>query len=517
MNLSELIRSLPVRIHSGDCLREVGGITDDSRQVRAGDLFVARGGGTTDGRRFIQDAVKHGAVAVLTDRVVEAGGAAVLLTDEVGGAGVELARRLHGDPAARLKLIGVTGTNGKTTTTYMVRHLLAAVGIRCGVIGTVEIDTGTKPRPSDLTTPGAIELIGLLGEMVANGCRVCVMEVSSHALDQGRARGLHFAVAAFTNLTGDHLDYHKTMDAYAAAKARLFESLEASSLAVVNADDPASTRMLRDCKARRLSYGESATAECHTIVHEVTARHTDCSFDGPWGNLRVKLPLIGRHNVANMAAALGCVYGLGVDISQLRDAIEQCPQAPGRLERVTIAGSRSLVAAATDPGLRADERGPGSRSDPATSTFDVFVDYAHTDDALSNVLRALRPLTPGKLRVMFGCGGDRDATKRPRMARVACELADEVVITSDNPRTEDPKKIIADIRAGVPKGTNGRVAVVEDRAAAIERVLTDAQAGDVVLLAGKGHEDYQIIGNEKRPFDDRRIAAAIMDRLMSPK
>lgn len=494
MLLTQLIESLPIRLRSGVGGQGevvVRGLTDDSRTVTPGDLFIARGGCVTDGRRFIADAVARGAVAVLSDQPVTVDGAAALYAEDLGGALVEVARRFHGDPASKLKLIGITGTNGKTTTAYLVRHLLGAAGLRCGLIGTVETDNGRLARASNLTTPGIIELMGLLAEMVRNGCQACVMEVSSHALDQGRARGLSFAAAAFTNLSGDHLDYHKTMDAYAAAKAKLFESLNPCATAVVNAEDAASHGMLRDCRARRLSYGDVPGVDCRMTLHQTTSRGTDCSFDGPWGPLRVRLPLIGRHNVANMAAALCCAHAVGVDVPRLRTGIQNCPQVPGRLERVVSVKPQA------------------SRLNPV---FDVFVDYAHTDDALANVLRALRPVTRGRLRVMFGCGGDRDATKRPRMAKVACDLADDVTITSDNPRTENPRMIIEQVLAGVPVKMRQAVVVEPDRAAAIERMIDDAGPGDVVLLAGKGHEDYQIIGTEKRPFDDRQVARAAIER-----
>jgi UDP-N-acetylmuramoyl-L-alanyl-D-glutamate--2,6-diaminopimelate ligase len=304
------------------------------------------------------------------------------------------------------------------------------------------------------------------------------MEVSSHALDQRRVEPLRFEAGVFTNLTGDHLDYHGTMEAYAAAKARLFESLPAEAAAVVNADDEAADRMLQGCGARVLRYAfEDDAADCRAAVTYATARGTGCAFTGPWGELEASLPVIGRHNVANMAAALTALHGLGVDVTGLGEAVAACPPVPGRLEPVR----------------------PESRDAP----FDVLVDYAHTDDALANVLQALRPVTRNRLRVLFGCGGDRDPSKRPRMAAAACEWADELVITSDNPRTEDPEAIIDHIVAGVPAEQRDRVRIEPDRAEAIRRAVAEAEADDVVLIAGKGHEDYQIVGTERIDFDDR--------------
>jgi UDP-N-acetylmuramoyl-L-alanyl-D-glutamate--2,6-diaminopimelate ligase len=327
-------------------------------------------------------------------------------------------------------------------------------------------------------------MISLLAEMVANGCDAAVMEVSSHAMDQGRVAGLDFDAAVFTNLTGDHLDYHGTMDAYAAAKAKLFESLRPCAKAIVNADDPAGRRMLRDTTARKLTFGVSESADCRIALHRATARSIDCTYTGPWGAIDVTVPLPGKHNAANLAGALLTMHALGFNVSELAEAVDQCPPVPGRLEPV-----------------------------PGSADFDVLVDYAHTDDALANVLTALRPMTKNRLRVVFGCGGDRDKTKRPRMAKIACELADDVVFTSDNPRTESPEQIIDDIVAGVPESKRESVVVEPDRGAAIRLVINAAGPGDVVLIAGKGHEDYQILGAVKHHFDDReQAAAALADR-----
>jgi UDP-N-acetylmuramoyl-L-alanyl-D-glutamate--2,6-diaminopimelate ligase len=453
---------------------EITGVREDSRQVRAGDLFVARAGTKADGARFIADAQARGAVAaVVTARVPGLLLPQVVVKDPAAAASA-LANLFFGSPSAKLRVLGVTGTNGKTTVTYLVRHLLASVKSRCGLIGTVEIDDGRVRHEATMTTPAACDIAELLGAMRDKGCRACAMEVSSHALDQGRVAGVHFAGAAFTNLTGDHLDYHKTMEHYAAAKARLFESLDATAVAVVNADDKSSDRMVRDCHGRVIRFGFGKAADYRARDMVTNAQGTTFVLHTPDGKAEVQTPMIGRHNVQNLlsaAALVGETFGLSVH--QIAAGVREAQGAPGRLQAVRIG-----------------------------QPFAVFVDYAHTDDGLGNVLSALRPVTRGRLRVLFGCGGDRDRTKRPRMARTAEKLADDVYVTSDNPRTEDPRAIINEVVSGLTPAGRTRAVVEPDRRAAIERILADAGPDDVVLLAGKGHENYQIVGAERRHFDD---------------
>ncbi|HLL88575.1 MAG TPA: UDP-N-acetylmuramoyl-L-alanyl-D-glutamate--2,6-diaminopimelate ligase [Tepidisphaeraceae bacterium] len=453
---------------------EITGVCEDSRVVRPGELFVARPGTKTDGGQFVRDAAARGAAAVVTQAPVADCPVPQVVVKDAAIAAALLAHGFHRHPTSSLRVLGVTGTNGKTTTTYIVRHLLAKAAVRCGLIGTVEIDDGRTRRESTMTTPGSVELAGLFASMRDKGCRAAVMETSSHSLDQNRVAGVRYAGAGFTNLTGDHLDYHKTMDAYAAAKAKLFTMLPDEAVAVINGDDKWSDRMIGGCAARVIRYGFGKNADYRARDVSVTAEGTTFVLHTPDGKAEVRSPLVGKHNIENIltaAALVGEVFGLTV--GQLAAGLKEAVGAPGRLQAVR-----------------------------AGQPFAVLVDYAHTDDALENVLTALRPLCKGRLRVLFGCGGDRDRTKRPRMAKAAEKLADVVYVTSDNPRTEDPGAIIREICGGFTAG-GARSAVVEpDRHAAIRRILADAAPGDVVLLAGKGHENYQIIGAEKRHFDD---------------
>ncbi len=488
MTIAELIRDLPVELVRGSGRSDVSEIVEDSRCASTGCLFVARAGTTLDGRAFIAEAVAGGAVAVLTDQPASVGPPVVVLAcADVPLAAALLAERFCGRPSEALTLVGITGTNGKTTTAHLVHQILNRGGVRCGLVGTVRIDDGAVVTAASLTTPPAIELSRALRAMVDSGCTCAVVEASSHALDQKRTAGLRFDGAVFTNLSGDHLDYHRTFDAYAEAKAILFESIGPEGWAVVNADDPVSERMSRRCRGRVVTCGLRARdAECRAEVVRETAGGCEVVFGGPWGRLEVALPLIGRHNVANALQAAAVCHLLGLDRSALAAGLSRCAAPPGRLEPVS----------------------------GADHEFSVLVDYAHTDDALENVLRALRPLVggAGRLRVVFGCGGDRDRSKRPRMAAVAWRYADEVIITSDNPRTEDPQRIVDEVVAGVPRERRGETTCLLDRREAIDRAIERARPGDVVLIAGKGHEDYQIIGTVKRPFDDRRVAAAAVVR-----
>jgi len=481
MLLGTLLGRLPIDLNlNGVADIEITGISEDSRQVRAGDLFVARHGTKTDGSRFLDDARARGAAAAIVQARETSCGLPQIVVPDVNRAASLLANAFFDQPDRQVRVLGVTGTNGKTTTAYLLRHILGKVGMRAGMIGTVEIDDGKTHREAEMTTPSATRIAELLAAMRDNGCGACAMEVSSHALDQGRAAGVRFAGAAFTNLTGDHLDYHKSMDLYASAKAKLFASLDSSAIAAVNADDPASERMLEACRGTVMRFGFGEEADYRAMMPAYTPAGTHFVLKTPDGQTEVRMQLIGRHNIENALAAAtlaGEVFRLSVH--QIASALRDAQGAPGRLQAVRCG-----------------------------QPFTVLVDYAHTDDALWNVLSALRPLAKGKLRVLFGCGGDRDRKKRPRMGAVAEELADVLYITSDNPRTEEAESIIHEITAGL---TGARAAIVEpERRQAIAHVLADARAGDIVLLAGKGHENYQIIGSEKRHFDDVQEASKFL-------
>jgi UDP-N-acetylmuramoyl-L-alanyl-D-glutamate--2,6-diaminopimelate ligase len=452
----------------------VSGVKEDSRLITPGDLFIARSGTKTDGRVFLADAHRRGAAAaIVAGRNPDCPLPQIVVPDPAASAS-PLANLFFGRPSESVRVLGVTGTNGKTTTAYLVRHLLHKFAKRCGLVGTVQIDDGKSCLEAAMTTPSATEIGSLLGAMRNNGCSACAMEVSSHALDQGRVSGVKFAAAAFTNLTGDHLDYHKTMENYAAAKARLFEMLGADAFAIVNVQSPWSARMTRDCRAKIVKFGFDADADYRAEDIGITSQGSRFLLTTPNGQCEVSTVLIGKHNIENIltaAALVGTTFGLSAE--QIAEGLRDAAGAPGRLQAVSTG-----------------------------QEFAVLVDYAHTDDALANVLLALRPLTRGRLRVLFGCGGDRDRTKRPRMARVAEHLADVVYVTSDNPRTETASEIIREIVGGFSESYRPKVMIDPDRRRAIARILADAQSGDVVLIAGKGHENYQIIGAVKHHFDD---------------
>ncbi len=452
----------------------ISGVSEDSRRVRAGDLFIARPGTQQDGAKFARDAEQRGAAAVITQLPIDGISIPQIIVPNAAIAASVLAHAFHGNPSHDLSVIGVTGTNGKTTVTYLIRHVLQHLNRKCGMIGTVEIDDGARQIESTMTTPGAIEVAELLAAMKHHRCRACAIESSSHALDQHRTAGIRYAGAGFTNLTGDHLDYHKTMESYAAAKARLFAQLPADAVAAVNADDPHHRRMIRDCDARIVTFGIKSDADYRAVDYAVTMHGTSFILNAPDGKTEVALKLIGRHNIENALCAIAlCCEVFGLTIHQVAGALRNATGAPGRLESVSLG-----------------------------QPFAVLVDYAHTDDALGNVLTALRPLAKNKLRVVFGCGGDRDRTKRPRMARVAEQIADAIYVTSDNPRTENPQSILGEIVAGFSIENRTEIVVEPDRRTAIEQAIGDAQSGDIVLIAGKGHENYQIVGQTKHHFDD---------------
>jgi len=482
MLLSRLLKAaqLTPKSQRGDV--EVTSVVCDSREAGPGTCFVAIPGTSTDGHRFISDAVSAGSSAVICeDSSAAVDGVPTALVDSTREAVGPLAQALAGWPARKLTVVGVTGTNGKTTVTWLLRSFLEASGHRPGLLGTIRYETGANTIAAQTTTPDPIGLAAMMAEMVADGRTHLVMEMSSHALHQQRSAGIELAVGVMTNVTGDHLDYHGTMEDYLAAKLELFRSLGPEATAIVNRDDPVGNAFAAVTSAPVIWYGLSPAADVRGRIDQIDIDGTRFEIITPSWQANVTTPLIGRHNVFNCLAASAAAIALGVDTDVIIRQLATVRHIPGRLERV-----------------------------PTHKGFAVFVDYAHTDDALVNVLSSLRPVTKGKLIVVFGCGGDRDRTKRPRMARAAQTHADQIVITSDNPRTEDPQAIIDEIVVGLDAAGRARSVIVPDRRSAIRQGLDMAAPGDVVLIAGKGHEKYQAIGGKRIDFDDVQVAHDLM-------
>jgi UDP-N-acetylmuramoyl-L-alanyl-D-glutamate--2,6-diaminopimelate ligase len=478
VRIADLMAEAPAGVAS-----EVTGVTCDSRQVRPGHIFVAVPGTKADGRAFVADAVHRGCAAVVSEGAIEpAPDVPVIRVADARVALADLAARFHGRPTEKLNVVGVTGTKGKSTTTYILRSILEAAGERSGLLGTIQYSVGGRTLPSPLTTPPADELQKHFADMVAAGCRSAVMEVSSIALDQRRTHALHFAAAVFTNLQRDHLDYHGTPEAYRDAKAKLFEELPARGVAAINADDPAAGHFARRTKARVVRYGLEAPADVTGVLEDMTFQGLKLRAKFGREELVLASRLLGRHNAHNILAAAATAWAMGYDFEHIKAGVESLAAVPGRLEGVD-----------------------------AGQPFLVLVDYAHTEESLRNVLNSLRRLRGGgggRLIVVFGCGGDRDRGKRPLMGRAVEDLSDFFIVTSDNPRTEDPLSIIREIESGIEN--HSRYLVEPDRRAAIKIALGMARRDDMVLIAGKGHETYQVIGRETKPFDDRAVAREIL-------
>ena len=480
----------------------VAGIACHSKQVRPGDLFIAIDGASADGHEFIPEAIARGAAAVVAQRLpaILRGGFAGAPQGRTGSAArpangalkastrpcpcvvvrdsrealVTIARRFYGHPSGKLRLIGVTGTNGKTTTTYLLKAILEAAGFRAGLLGTIVYQIGGRAVPSTNTTPGPLELQRYFAQMAGEGLQWCAMEVSSHALAQGRIDGLALEAGIFCNLGSDHLDYHKTRDAYAAAKRRLFDHVRPGGCAAINVDDEYG-RILAETVPNQsvVTYGMGRAAKVLARDIACTWQGTSLVLESNRGSVPVTTPLLGRHNVWNVTAAAATLLHLGIPAAAIQSGLSHLDQVPGRLERITNDMDLNLV-----------------------------VDYAHTADALRLVLLSLRELTRGRLIVVFGCGGNRDQTKRPVMGRMASLLADYVVLTSDNPRSESPTDILQQIKTGFPSDFS-QFDVVPDREQAIAAALALARRDDTVLIAGKGHEAYQMFDHITVPFSDR--------------
>jgi len=453
------------------------GIITDSRLVKGGDVFVAVEGTTYDGHNFIEQAAANGAKYIVCQKACHCKGGEIILVDDSARAAGVLAQAARGNPASRLINLAVTGTNGKTTITFLVRSCIRSAGFKCGLIGTIIYDTGISCFDAPLTTPDCLTIAEKQREMVEAGAKYMVIEASSHALSQNRLAGVNFRAAAFTNLTGDHLDYHKTQAEYLAAKTKLFEQLSEDATAVLNKESPEAAKIAEKTAAKILWYAVDAPADITASIESMDVTGTAFTLEYAGQRQKVKTPLLGRYNVSNHLAAAGLCLAAGLDLQTIAKGLSALAAIPGRLERVDWGGD-----------------------------FTVLVDFAHTDDALKNVLMTLKPLCKGKLIAVFGCGGDRDRTKRPRMARVTEQLADVVVVTSDNPRTERPEDIISEIVAGFEKPDSAKIMVEPNREKAIGLALNTAGENDIVLIAGKGHEPYQIIGKQKFNFSDKKIA-----------
>ena len=488
MTLHELIDPLPRAALAGAADIEVSGVCDDSRAVGRGDVFVAVKGDTVDGHDFISSAIEAGAAAIVAENPALAelpkGTSWVLVPDTREALGV-LSSLWCGNPSADLRVAGVTGTNGKTTTAFLLHCILKRTMQRAGLIGTVIFDDGKKEKVATYTTPGTLEMQELLGRMRDNGCPAVALEVSSQGLDQGRAASIAFDVAVFTNLTQDHLDYHKSMERYFQSKRLLFDQVAEDAggknpTAVVNRDDHYGEILAQEYEGRvkLTTYGFGVDCDFKAGNVKQTSQGSEFQMQANGRSFLVRLPLIGRFNVYNALAALGAAVAMRVPLREAVSALADAPQVPGRLECVGLVDGAA-----------------------------VFVDYAHTPDALDNVCRTLRELDPRRLITVFGCGGDRDRQKRPLMGKTASAHSDYCVVTSDNPRSEDPERIIADIEKGMSGSVYERLVNRED---AIRAAVEEAHGGDVVLIAGKGHEDYQEFSGGRIPFDDRKQVRAAM-------
>ena len=499
MTLRELFAATSLRARAGgaDSSQPVVAVAYDSRQVKPGAVFVALRGVNTDGTRFATQAIAAGAIAVVAETAAPAGVAVPWIQVPTARAALaELAAAFYGNPSEELVLVGITGTNGKTTTSYVLASIFEAAGIKCGRIGTIGYRIGARELDAPRTTPEAPELQQMLRGMLAEGCGACVMEVSSHALALRRADSLRFAAGVFTNLTRDHLDFHGDMEAYFGAKRRLFEILPEGAVGIINVDDRRGADLVAAAR-RPVTYAIDGAADVRPGPLTFTLDGLAFEIKTPRGTLHVRSPLVGRPNAYNILAAAATAMALDLPFSAIETGIARLENVPGRFQ---------VVSGAAD-----DVR--------------VIVDYAHTDDALKNLLETARPLATGRVVTVFGCGGDRDRTKRPLMGAVAARLSDLVIVTSDNPRSEDPERIIDEIRRGIvmpadriaPKGQQKGTPslAIADRREAIEKAITDARRGDLVLIAGKGHEKYQVVGDRTLPFDDVDVARAALARRRS--
>ena len=484
MKLKKIIDNLTgiVKVE-GKTNLEISGMACDSKAVKPGHLFVALKGSKVNGADFIDEAIERGASAILLDAcdkgIFKRGDTFIYVKDARLGLS-QACRAYFGDISGKMRLIGVTGTNGKTTITYLMESLFKAAGEEAGIIGTVNYRFGKRLIPAVNTTPGALELYSLLSSMRKEKIKNCVMEISSHSLELGRVETLKFDAAIFTNLTREHLDFHKNMEDYLNAKLKLFEKIKKDGFAIINIDDPSAAKIIEkvksDAKAKIITYGIDREADIRAEDINLSCKGLKFKFQGT----EIESSLIGRHNIYNILASIAAAIASGMGLKDIKKGVEAMKGLPGRLESV----------------------GCGQN-------FSVYVDYAHTEDGLENVLKSLRELKPRNLISVFGCGGNRDRFKRPGMGKISTELSDKVFITSDNPRNEEPTDIINEIAKGIDPEKDNYI-IEPDRFSAIKKALAEAQKGDIVLVAGKGHETYQIFKDTTVPFDDREVVKRIL-------
>jgi UDP-N-acetylmuramoyl-L-alanyl-D-glutamate--2,6-diaminopimelate ligase len=489
MQLRELLAEIPTLGTQGSLEREIAGLSYDSRRVTPGMVFVALPGLNADGHEFIMNAIERGAAAVICEQngFVSPRTTKIKVAD-AREALAKAAASFYQHPSSKLKVVGVTGTNGKTTVAFMIKEILQAASIRAGLIGTIRYEIGDRILTARRTTPESLELHEMMAQMVRAECRACVMEVSSHALEQKRVNGIEFDVAIFTNLTQDHLDYHGTMEAYFQAKQKLFTGLHQSAkpgAAIINIDDAYGERLAHEVHPEiMLTYGLDEAAKIRASQIQLGRDSTRMLVETPAQSFPCCIPLIGRHNIYNALAAIGAGLALNVDVAAIQTGLSGMPKVPGRLESIAMG-----------------------------QPFGVLIDYAHTDDALRNVLTTVREITSGRLILVFGCGGNRDVGKRPRMGAIAARLADLTIITSDNPRKEIAATIALQIEEGYRSIRADGSRIEEDRSRAIDDAVRAAKPGDTVLIAGKGHETYQEFENTVVPFDDRVRARESLEAL----
>lgn len=486
MMLSELISALNYRKIDGEAEKEIKGIAYDSRRVSPGFLFVAIKGQRVDGDLFINQAIKKGAVAVASENPPDKSrrGISWVMVENSRKALALAAGNFFQHPSRQLKLIGITGTNGKTTVSYLVHSILQAAGIKCGRLGTISYHLGDKEIDAKLTTPEALEIQQYLRQMSDAGCNSCVMEVSSHSLALHRVAGCEFDMAIFTNLAREHLDFHHDMEEYFNAKKQLFYMLNNNpdGTAIINLDDPRGKELMKLSRVRNISFAVQERADIKARKFHLSSAGNQLQMETPIGNLTVKSPLIGKPNISNMLAATAVAVGLGIDIESIKQGIESLSQIPGRFEKIEVG-----------------------------QDFTVINDFAHSGDALKRLLQSIQQISQGRIITIFGCGGERDKGKRPLMGYHAVKLSDIAIVTSDNPRSEHPMKIIQEIEEGIQQANSrGEYMIIPDRGEALRKAIEIAQTGDTVVIAGKGHESYQIIGDKALPWSDKEIAKQLI-------